>query len=497
LKLLCVKKVINFHTAHSVGDGLKEITLTNILETIKNFKGITRKSALGELLPILGEDVYDDAGVLEVGETKIVVSTDGIVEDLVKEDPWLAGFYSVVVNVNDVVAKGACPLGYASVLSSSSKETRRKVVQGIRQGIEKYNLKFLKGHTLPDTSFDAIDAAVIGIAKNVLSGATAKVGDNLIVAMDLDGELGVKGWVRVFDSVKTKPGKEILTRLKGLIQVANEKLATACRDISGPGVIGTIAMLCESSRVGCKINLEDIPKPQDINLKEWLLTYPSTGFIFSTNKPQKCLQILKEHKLTANIIGKITKEKIIRVSYRKQSEIFMDLSRESVFGLKRVVLSAPITEADVKELSEKDAAEIEALFKKVWPLAYEYPEEWRRRRMLTKEQIIKEMRNGYHYFGIKIHDKLAGLYKALITDQGLFGEHQSVDPDYRGLGLATAMYHQFINYARKNNLKKVYVNILANQIASKKIVEKMGFHKEGKEFEQAKGMKVQTYAKLL
>lgn len=472
-------------------------TLNALLETAKNFKGITRKSALGELLPILGENIYDDAGVLEIGKTKVVISTDGIVENLVKDDPWLAGFYSVVVNVNDVVAKGARPLGYTSVLSSSSEETRRKVVQGIRQGIEKYSLKFLKGHTHPDTSFDAIDAAVVGTARNVLSSATATVGDNLIVAVDLKGKLGVKGWVRAFDSVQTKSKKEILTRLEGIIQIADKKLASACRDISGPGILGTIAMLCESSRVGCKINLEAVPKPSAVDLKEWLITYPSIGFVLSTNQPQKCLSILNSHKLSASIVGEITKEKTICVSYQGQNQVFMDLNKESVFGLKKIALKTPITQADVRELSQQDAAEIEALFKKVWSYAYEYPEEWRKRRMLTEEQIIQEMQRGYHYFGIKIQGKLVGLYKALITEKGLFGEHQTVDPDYRGLGLATAMYHQFINYARKNNLKKVYVNILTDQIASRKIVRKLGFRKEGKEFEQAKGMKVQTYAKQL
>lgn len=50
---------------------------------------------------------------------------------------------------------------------------------------------------------------------------------------------------------------------------------------------------------------------------------------------------------------------------------------------------------------------------------------------------------------------------------------------------------------RKHSLKRVYVNILASQIASRKIVEKMGFSRKGKEFEQAKGMKAQTYEKFL
>ncbi len=42
------------------------------------------------------------------------------------------------------------------------------------------------------------------------------------------------------------------------------------------------------------------------------------------------------------------------------------------------------------------------------------------------------MQKGYHYFGIRIGDKLAGLYKAIITEKGLLGEHQAVDPDFRG-----------------------------------------------------------------
>jgi hypothetical protein len=484
-------------TSLSYNQKPEQAGLVTLLEFVKNFKGITRKSALGKLLPILGEDIYDDAGVLELGETKIVVSTDGIVEDLVRDDPWLAGFYSVVVNVNDVVAKGARPLGYTSVLSSSSNETRLKVVQGIKHGIEKYRLKFLKGHTHPDTSFDAIDASVVGTAKNVLSSATAKVGDHFIVAIDLNGKFGVKGWVRAFDSVLTKSSKEVLARLEAIIQIADEKLANACRDISGPGIIGTIAMLCESSRVGCKIDLSTIPKPSSLDLQEWLITYPSTGFVLSTGQTERCAQVLQEHGLTANSVGRVIKEKVIQVSYQGQNETFMKLDEESIFGLKRIIMPTRITEADVKELSEQDAIEIERLFKRVWSTAYEYPEEWREQRMLTKERIVKEMRNGYHYFGIKINDKLIGLYKALITDNGLFGEHQSVDPDYRGLGLATAMYRQFINHARRHGLKRVYVNILASQIASRKIVEKMGFSKKGKEFEQARGMKVQTYEKLL
>ncbi len=162
-------------------------TIAQLLKALREFKGITRKSALAELLPILGEHLFDDAGVLEIGPVKVVVSADGIVEDLVRDDPWLAGFYSVVVNVNDVVAKGARPLGYAHVLSSSSPSVRRQIVKGIKHGIDKYGLKFLKGHTHPDTTYDAVDATVVGIAQNILSSATANLTITLLSLLTLTG----------------------------------------------------------------------------------------------------------------------------------------------------------------------------------------------------------------------------------------------------------------------------------------------------------------------
>jgi len=468
--------------------------ISELLNALRQYKGITRKSALGELLPIVGESVYDDAGVLEIGDVKVVVSTDGIVEGLVRDDPWLAGFYSVVVNVNDVVAKGARPLGYAHVLSSRSPSVRRQIVNGIKHGIDKYGLKFLKAHTHPDTSYDAVDAAVIGIARNIISSATAKPNDSLIVTFDLDGNFGLKSWVKTFDSVMFKTKEQVLTRLEAIIHIAEKKLAHACRDISGPGIVGTIGMLCESSRVGATINLDAIPKPESLALEDWLLTYPSTGFVLTTDRPKECIELLRSGELSANVVGAILQTKTIQISCQGQVETFMNLEKESIFGLKEQnAAKIKVNETHVKELTKEQALQIEVLFKKVWSTACEYPEEWRKARILSKEQILNEMNVGYRYFGILINDKLVGVYKALVTKDGLFGEHQSVDPNYTGLGLATAMYHQFIRFAKENNCKKVYVNTLVNQTASVKILKKMGFQKRGEKYEQAKGMKVQMY----
>jgi len=307
----------------------------DLIKKLRSFRGLTRKSALGEILEVLEEATYDDAGFLDVGGLKVVVSCDGMVETLVKSDPFLAGYYSVLVNVNDVVAKGAQPLGFVNIISSSSNETRRKVAEGIREGLKKYGLRLLKGHTHSDTSYDAVDAAVVGVTKNVLPSTAARIGDSLVMAVDVVGRFEPKGWLRTFDSTTMKSSREVLDRLGSLIELAERRIAHACRDISGPGVIGTTAMLCESSRVGAKINLERLPKPEDVKLEEWLVTYPGMGFVISTSQPEKCLSVLRRRKLTASIIGEITVDKEIWLSYGQECELFLDLKRESVFGVQK------------------------------------------------------------------------------------------------------------------------------------------------------------------
>jgi len=149
----------------------------------------------------------------------------------------------------------------------------------------------------------------------------------------------------------------------------------------------------------------------------------------------------------------------------------------------------------VSKLRKRDSGEIQALLKKVWPNAREYPEEWRKKRTLNHRQIEEEMDRGYQYFGIRIRGKIVGIYKASVREDGYLGEHQSIHPDYRGRGLAKLMYKQFFRFARKSKCERVYVNILASQLATRRFVESLGFKKKGKKYEQVKGMLVQMYEK--
>ena len=153
----------------------------------------------------------------------------------------------------------------------------------------------------------------------------------------------------------------------------------------------------------------------------------------------------------------------------------------------------PEEEIRIIEFSEDDAEELSQLFKEIWPQELDYPEVWRKRRMYSPEKIIEELRSGYHYFGSRLKGEIVGVYKTKITEKGLLGEQQTVRRECRDTGLASAMYSQFIEYARQHNCKRNYCNILVGQKVGIRLMKKYGFVPWGEPYEQIEGMWVQMY----
>lgn len=308
--------------------------LRSLIQKLKTFKPLLRKSYIFELMGIVGSRSLEDAGFVEVGGRTVVVSCDGILEEVVKTFPKLAGYYSVLVNVQDVVSKGAKPVGFLYVLSSSSARVRKEITEGIREGLGKFDLEFLKAHTHPDTSYDAIDGMCVGLAKKVLRSNTARVGEDLLLAVDLEGTFRRGKLFNALDSVGKRSRKEVLRQVEGMVKVAERGLASSSKDVSAPGIVGTAAMLCEYSRVGAVLELDRLPLPKGVGLEEWLLTYPSTCYLLTSSRPEECLETLRAHGLEAERVGRILREKKVILRLGEEEGTFLDLSRESVFGFR-------------------------------------------------------------------------------------------------------------------------------------------------------------------
>ncbi|MBR6871675.1 MAG: methanogenesis marker 2 protein, partial [Candidatus Methanomethylophilaceae archaeon] len=173
------------------------MSIKEMADAIRTFPGVTRKNKIHEVVDLLPTDgfsqVYaaegEDAAVLDVGEKYVLFAADGIMESLMKTDPYLAGYFAVLVNVNDIAAMGGRPLGMVDVMSIGATDSQDAIIRGMREGIRKFGVPIVGGHTHPDCNYDAIDISIVGCVRKdaVLLSSTAKAGDDIVFVIDTEG----------------------------------------------------------------------------------------------------------------------------------------------------------------------------------------------------------------------------------------------------------------------------------------------------------------------
>ncbi|HEV2748630.1 MAG TPA: thiamine-phosphate kinase [Allosphingosinicella sp.] len=132
--------------------------------------------------------LLDDAAVLEVGGATLVLSHDMIVEGVhfLPSDPAAdVAWKLLAVNLSDLAAKGARPLGALLGYSLGPDEWDREFAQGLTSAMAAFGIALLGGDTVsgPAGSARTLSLTVIGEAAGpVPSRAGAKPGDILWVS---------------------------------------------------------------------------------------------------------------------------------------------------------------------------------------------------------------------------------------------------------------------------------------------------------------------------
>lgn len=325
---------------------IKELTL--LVNEIRNFVGVVRKKPIvhvtSKLVATLNfsfarilRSFGEDCAIIELnGNSKLILlAVDGIWHKLVEADPYFAGYCSVLVNVNDIVAKGGKPVVLVDVLGLSNQEKSDEIVAGIIEGCKKFRVACVGGHLHPDSPILSISVAVLGLVHkdHVIFSDTAKIGDSIIIAIDLDGTFHSK-FKLAWDTTSHKSPEKVQEKFEAVYRIAEEKLATACKDISNPGSIGTLAMLLEASNVGGKVDIEKIPRPENINLLKWIKAYPGFGMVLTSSKEnsKKCIRILEDHGISASIVGKVIQEKRLFLGNDNNYIPVFDFSKDNISG---------------------------------------------------------------------------------------------------------------------------------------------------------------------
>ncbi|WP_157666072.1 methanogenesis marker 2 protein [Methanopyrus sp. KOL6] len=324
------------------------MNLRELARELRSFEGVTRKypvktvvEGLLEPLDVTFEgeviaDVGEDAAAVKVGDDILLIAADGIWGKLIDRDPWWAGYCAVLVNVNDVLAMGGRPVGLVNVLSTSDVDVCREILEGMREGAWKFSTPVLGGHTHPDTPYTAVDAAIVGITneEHLVLSSTAEEGDLIVFVIDLNGR-PYPEYPLNWDTTTMKDPDYLRRQMEAVAEAS--RLVKAGKDVSNPGLVGTLAMMLEASGcLGAEVWLDNIPKPEDVDMATWLKMYPGMGFVYAVDSDRDVRAIkhvLSDAGLEVSVIGEVTEDGVVKVTEGDESARVFDFREDRILGV--------------------------------------------------------------------------------------------------------------------------------------------------------------------
>ncbi|WXG42662.1 MAG: AIR synthase related protein [Promethearchaeati archaeon SRVP18_Atabeyarchaeia-1] len=327
------------------------VDLKSTAASLRAFAGATRKLPIIEITRKMRETALsitppgariiesfgEDCAVIDIGDEGrlILFKAEEMWHDLVKADPKFAGYCSILAAVNDVSAKGGEPIAIVDTIASASPAVRDKIVEGIVSGCMKFNVPIVGGHLNPDAPFDALSVAILGIVQknSLLRSDAASPGDLIVVAIDLDGHFH-NMFKYAWDTTSHKSKTEVANCLSAIREIASSGVSTSAKDISNPGVVGTLGMLLHSSKAGGVINLGEIPMPQGIDSDRWLKAYPGFGVVLTVRAENKdsCLSVFHRHGVEARAVGKVNDSGRLLITDGKVSAEVFDFRKDRLSG---------------------------------------------------------------------------------------------------------------------------------------------------------------------
>jgi uncharacterized protein len=220
----------------------------------------------------------DDAAAIPFAGRYLILCGEAISPEFARADPRAAGAAAVVTNVADVRAMGGRPLGLVDMVVSPDRAHAEAVLDGIAWVAGLLGVDVVGGH-LTVGHAPAISASCTGIASRPLFARAARPGDVLLAAFSLEGRY--RDGTPFFSSLSERPREALQDDGEALVEVAESGVAHAARDISMPGVAGSLLQMLELAGCGASLDVERIPRPEGVPLERWLLTFPSFGFLLA------------------------------------------------------------------------------------------------------------------------------------------------------------------------------------------------------------------------
>jgi selenophosphate synthetase-related protein len=307
-----------------------------LVDAVRAHPGLTAKAEIGVVAEVFGnadwlEGPGDDGAVVMHEGRALVVGGEAILPTFVAADPHGAGVAAVTTNINDLAAMGAWPLALVDTVTGP-RPVMRRVLEGMRWAAGLYDVPVVGGHLTVTAGPPSLSAFGLGRADRPLSARAAEPGQSLVFAGCIDGRM--RDDFPFFPSFDER-GERLAGDVRLLAQGASAGWLAAAKDVSMAGLVGSLAMLLECNRLGVTLDLDALPVPAGVSLRQWVTCFPCFAFLLCVPRGQEgeCLRAFTGRGLAAAVTGTLDATGELRVHRAGESRAAFDLSRESVTGL--------------------------------------------------------------------------------------------------------------------------------------------------------------------
>ena len=302
---------------------------------MRDHAGLRAKQAIGAVRrivetrdPMTGPG--DDGAVVEVpAGGSVIVCGEAMHPAFVASDPRAAGMAAVLANVNDLAAMGAVPRGIVNTVVAPAP-VAAEALGGMAEAAGLYDVPVVGGHITEHDGEPALSAFAVGDADRVLSVSRARPGQHLVFACCLDGRMRTD--FPFFTTIGAR-GSRLADDVRLLARAARQDLASAAKDVSMAGSIGSLAMLLEPGKLGAEVDLDELPAPAGVSLDRWLVCFPTYAFWLTTDRPDQCVDLFRSAGLAAAVTGTLDGSGVLRVRDRGAGREVFDLKSEPITGL--------------------------------------------------------------------------------------------------------------------------------------------------------------------
>ncbi len=268
---------------------------------------------------------------------RIFTTADAIHPNLLEKDAYFAGWSAVLACVNDLYAAGSEPLALMNCCGAVDAVQLTGMLRGMEEMASVHELHITGGHAHLNVSpYLAIFAWGTSLTNSSINTFQPGVGDVLFVITHTEGVSGTPhypSW-NSFYGYAPHEIRELYAALREMWTVTQGKMCL--RDVSGGGLLAALMSFAEQYNIGMKVNVEILPRPENVTLEFWLKCFPSFSFIGACpfNTISRVEEICSRYGLNFAFLCELSLQSEVIIIWTNVEDVIFSKEKGDVFLAK-------------------------------------------------------------------------------------------------------------------------------------------------------------------